>query len=202
MKSLLLRSLSVSFLTLGLTVLANQTVKAAIINYSFTVSSLSGVLQSNTYKGILSYDNSSLTGGDSESTSLISFFFPFQGKIYTLADDLSATADFSSNNFLGANFSSTDSSFSFSSGFFTSNINDASFSYDLKPNNIGPIGAGYGSVTYVPESLTILQLINSLAPYTNSLVPYNTSVPEPSVNLATFGSVLLLGVIKWFKKKA
>jgi len=163
--SLLHNALSVGVLTLGLTVLATQTVKAAIVTYDFQVSIDFGTLLGNSYNGNLSYEDSTLTGISDEFIGLNSFSLPFQGTTYTLADDFGATADFNLNNFVGATFFASNTTISLTSGNLTSNINDAFFAYDF-----GAGDQGTGTITYtkispipaVPEPSTILGSLTAI----------------------------------------
>ena len=173
---LLRRSLYSSVLALGLTTLVTKTVNAAIVTYDFTISPDSGVLLGNTYNGNLSYNDSSLTGANLESTGLTSFFLPFQGNTYTLTTNPTASADFSLNSFIGANFAASNATLT--SGAFTLDINSAFFAYDL-----GGVGnSGTGTIAYTKQS-------------TNT-----TAVPEGQP-ITALGTIVTLGLAAALKRK-
>lgn len=167
MNSISSRFLSIGFLVMGLTFLGTNSVKSATVIYDFTISPDFGPLVGNSYNGNLSYDDSTLTtGAPSDSIPLLSFYLPFEGSIYTLATNPTATADFTSNNFLGVTFSAPNATLT--SG--TSDISEASFFYDL-----GGVGnAGTGNIIYSRRS------------------DVNT-IPE-SQPLSILGSVIILGL--------
>lgn len=153
---------------LGLTALTfnPQTVQAAIINYDFDIGIDFGPLLGNTYNGTLSYDNSLIPAapdlGGYKSIPISNFAFNFEGNDYTEADDTFASVDFvtANNDFLGLNYAGPN--FTFASGFFLLDLNDASFTYDL-----GSTGSGSGTIAYTetpiptstPEPRTLLGLL-------------------------------------------
>lgn len=162
-------ALILSTVSLGLTALTfnPQTVQAAIINYDFDIAINFGPLLGSTYNGILSYDDSLIPAapdlGGYKSIPISNFAFNFEGNDYTEADDIFASVDFvtANNDFLGLNYAGPN--FTFASGFFLLDLNDASFTYDL-----GSSGSG-----------TIV--------YTQTSIP--TTTPEPG----NFWGLLILG---------
>jgi hypothetical protein len=120
----------------------------AISFFNFTVTPDSGPLNGAVYTGNFSFDGSGLSNSGDESVALSSFNFSFLGNTYSEADDPFAIAAFFDGNFLGIDYSFSDgtTAFSFLSGQFTQDINDAFFSYDIAA---GPnVGAGFGDVSY------------------------------------------------------
>lgn len=136
-------------LSLGLAAVAAPQAQAlSFIN--FTVTPDSGSLAGNTYRGNLSFDESGLANSGDETVALASFNFSFLGRTYTEVNDPFAIASFFDGNFLGIDYVFDDGnvSFSFLSGFFTQDLNDAFFVYDIAA---GPsAGTGFGDVDYAP----------------------------------------------------
>lgn len=155
-----------SSFSLGLSAIALNppNVQAATINYNFDVTINFGPLLGNTYNGNFSYDNALIPGaidlGGFKSIPISDFAFNFEGTNYTEANDSFASVDFvtTNNDFLGLNYAGLD--FSFISGAFTLNLDDAIFTYDL-----GTLGSGTGNIVYnlsttdIPEAGNIWGLL-------------------------------------------
>lgn len=110
--------------------------------FNFDVNVNSGALNGNTYSGSFSYDDATLTGSGSESVTVDSLNFTFEGTPYTEADDIGSGAEaiFEGGTFLGLNYS-TSAAFSFAPGF--TSASEATFNY-----NVSGTGTGAGPITY------------------------------------------------------
>ena len=144
---------------LSLSVIHTNPVSAASIIYDFEVSIDSGVLDGETYSGFFEFDDSALTGIGDEFLSVSELGFDFLGVNYTETDSLSdPEAVFFDGDFLGLNFSADE--FSFLTGF--SDLSEAFFEYDI----VG--GTGAGDIVYTlrsdtpvstPEPTTVFSLL-------------------------------------------
>ena len=158
---------------LSLTAMNAPRAQAAIVTYDIDVDILFGPLMGQMFTGLVSFNDSSLSGSEDESLPITNVEFEFLGVDYTEADDLSATVEFFDGDFLGLNFSGVDSStgdsFTFVSGAFgfafPPTIDEAFFTYNLPGST--PIQGGDGDVTYilqqgpppsVPEPTSMLSL--------------------------------------------
>lgn len=132
---------------LGLAVINANSVNAASIIYDFEVSIDSGYLAGETSSGFFEFDDSELTGIGDEFLSVSNISFDFLGVNYSKTDSLSdPEVVFFDGDFLGLSFS-TDAEFSFIPGFF--DLSEAYFSYDI-PGEID--GAGNIAYTLRPDT--------------------------------------------------
>jgi hypothetical protein len=120
--------------------------QAAIQTFSFDGVIDSGALISESFSGLLSFDDAALTGFGSEWINVSSLTTTFYGNTYSALDaDLTPEVGFENGVFLGlsASFSMGDPQFSFIAG--SSDSSDAFMAYDT---GLGLSGAG--SVVYAP----------------------------------------------------
>ncbi len=136
-------------------VLTATSVQAATITYDFTVSVDSGPLLGNEYSGVLSFDDSGLSGSGEEFLAVDNLEFSFEGVDYTETDGTPEVLFFN-GDFLGLSWSADD--FSFIPGFFE--LSEAYFAYDVDS------GAGAGDISYMlfddtttPEPTGVVSLL-------------------------------------------
>lgn len=160
----------VSFTSLGVVTLTPAIAYSAILNYTFTVNINSGNLDGNTYNGSFSFDDSETPVTDFftglQTRSLNTFNFNFEGTTYN--DPTLGKADFDfDKNFIGLTYIDGASVFTFGSDFFTLDINDAFFTYDLSDSQ------GTGLVSFNLETQE------------------STTTPEPNLLIGLFSTLLL-----------
>ena len=162
----------ISLASLGTISFTPSLAHSAILNYTFTVNIDFGSLDGNTYEGSFSFDDNESTVEDIftglQTRPLNTFNFNFEGAIYD--DPTLGTADFDpDDNFIGLTYSDGDGIFTFGSDFFSLDVDDAFFTYDVSNSQ------GTGLVSFNLET------------------PESTTTPEPNllIGLGLFSSVLL-----------
>ena len=157
--SLIFQGSVVAIATTVLTSTVVETAQGATVTYTLEGTVTSGPLLTQTYSGIFSFDDASLTGSGDEFLTVDTIFVNFNGSTFTKADaTVPPEVSFFEGDFLGLSFSvSQDTpplSFSFIPGFF--DVTESFVSYE--ENTL----AGDGNVIYsqisVPESSSILGL--------------------------------------------
>lgn len=137
--------------------------QAALKTYSFTGALDSGAFIGETFAGQFSYEDTALTGIDSEYLNVSTLDFSFHQRAFTQDDAAAATeVAFMDGVFRGLSFAVTsfDPKFALTPGVV--DMSDAYFAYQP---NVGT--SGYGSVAYtlapVPEPATSLMMLAGLA---------------------------------------
>lgn len=152
-------SFVVTTTVLSLSVINANPINAASIIYDFEVNNLYGSLVGETYSGFFEFDDSTLTGINEEFLSVSELSFNFLGVNYTETDSLYDTeAIFFNGDFLGLSFYADE--FSFVTGFFE--VEEAYFIYNIEA------GVGTGDITYtlsqntpksIPEPTAVFSLL-------------------------------------------
>ncbi len=158
--SLIFQGSVVAIATTILTSTVVETAQAATVAYTLEGTVTSSPLTNQTYSGIFTFDDTSLTGVGAEFVTVDKIFVNFNGSTFTKAD-ATATPDvsFFEGDFLGLSFSVSQApppfSFSFIPGFF--DVTESFLTYEQDGLS------GDGNVTYtsvsVPESSSLVSLL-------------------------------------------
>ena len=148
----------INFLKMVLTVslssallLIPPSTEAAIVNYNFSGTIDSGMLNGETYDGSFSYNDATLLNSGLENIDLSSLTFNFMPTAFTLANaEFTPTADLMDGTLLGVSYTvnSGDPGFSFISGF--SDSSEAYLAYTPVSGDSGFGSLNFANISAVP----------------------------------------------------